>query len=438
MWLAQLFAILSIALRLDSASASDMSPLKDARLGKDLFLRASAKALVLGKYKTPQKYAVEALLLYSQGRYISNLDSVQELWTSFGVILRLAMLMGYHRDAQHLTGISAFEGEMRRRTWAVIQQLDILHSFQMGLPSFIHSDLCDAGIPRNLTDNDFDELTTHLPASKPDTETTDILYFIVRSRMLNLVREVIRLSLTLKPVPYDKVMELDAQLRRVHGSIPLALRRRPISQCFTDSTQSIIARMNFELLYQKSLCILHRKYLCNDPGHVWSRKTCTGAALIILEIQAELRELSLRGGQLSRDRWLLSSVTLHDFLLAATIICLDLAENQQTDPSLSSGSSDEGVLGHKLGALRRAHGFFVEQAADSKQARRCAGAIGYMLPKIESKLAQHSNPVDLYGNADHLGKPTQTYNIGTLNTEALADVQLQLGTPEVVDWVSRC
>lgn len=206
-WLAQLFAILSIAFRLDSASASDMSPSTDAHLGRDLFLRASANALVLGKYKTPQRHAVEALLLYSQSRYISNLDSVQELWTSFGVIVRLAMLMGYHRDAQHLTGMSAYEGEMRRRTWAVIQQLDVLHSFQIGLPSFIHCDVCDAEIPHNLTDNDFDEFTAHLPASKPDSETTDILYFIVRSRMLNLVREVIRLSLTLNPVPYDEVME---------------------------------------------------------------------------------------------------------------------------------------------------------------------------------------------------------------------------------------
>jgi Fungal specific transcription factor domain len=435
-WLARLFAILGIALRLDSASASEMSPLTDVHLGKNLFLQASAKALVLGKYATPQKHAVEALLLYSQGRYISNLDSVQELWTSFGVVVRLAVLMGYHRDAQHLTGISAYDGEMRRRTWAVIQQLDILHSFQMGLPSFVHGDACDAEIPHNLMDNDFDEFTLHLPASRPDTETTDILYFIVKSRVLTMVREVIRISLTLKPVPYDEVMKIDTQIRRVHESLPPSLRRRPISQCFTDTTQSIVARINCELMYQKGLCILHRKYLHSDPGHFWSRKTCTGAALVILEIQAELRELSLRGGQLFRDRWLLSSVTLHDFLLAATIICLDLSENQQTDPSLAS--SDEPVFEYKLGALKRAYKFFVEQAADSKQAQRCAGAIGYMLPRIESKLAQNNNPIGLFGNADHQGKFTQNYNVAPLNTEMSADVQPQPGAPEIVDWVSRC
>jgi Fungal specific transcription factor domain len=437
-WLAQLFAMLSIASRLDSASALDMAPSTDAHLNGDLFSRATANALVLGKYKTPQKHAVEALLLFSQSRYISNLDSVQELWTSFGVIVRLAMLMGYHRDAQHLAGVSAYEGEMRRRTWAVIEQLDILHSFQLGLPSFIHSDMCDVEVPHNLTDNDFHELTTHLPASKQDSETTDILYFIVRSRMLNLVREVIRLSLALKQVHYDEVMKMEAQLRRVHDSIPLALQRRPISQSFTDSTHSIVARINCELLYQKSLCILHRKYLFGDPGHFWSKKTCTGAALIILEIQAELRELSLRGGQLSRDRWLLSSVTLHDFLLAATILCLDLAENPQNDLSRPCESSDEAALEHKLGALKRAHIFFVEQAADSKQARRCARAIGYMLPRIESKLAQHNNPVDLFGKADHPGNSIQNHDIATMNLGMLDDFQPQLGTPKVVDWVSRC
>jgi len=61
-----------------------------------------------------------------------------------------------------------------------------------------------------------------------------------------------------------------------------------------------------------------------------------------------------------------------------------------------------------------------------------------MLPRIEIKLAQHSHPVDLLGNADHMGRFTPNYDRTNLNTEVLAHVQPQLGLPEVVDWVSRC
>ncbi|ERF69012.1 hypothetical protein EPUS_06699 [Endocarpon pusillum Z07020] len=101
--------------------------------------------------------------------YMSNLDSVQEVRNSLGIVVRLAMRMGYHRDAKQIPGITAFEGEMRRRAWAVIQQVDLLLSFQMGLPSLVQADTSDAELPRNLLDNEFDELTPHLPASRSDT-----------------------------------------------------------------------------------------------------------------------------------------------------------------------------------------------------------------------------------------------------------------------------
>jgi Fungal specific transcription factor domain len=118
---------------------------------------------VLGKYARPQKYAVEGLLLYAQSKYMSNLDPVERFWALFGVVIRLALRVGYHRDPDHLPGISVFEGEMRRHTWAIIRQLDILESFQMGLPGSIQAHFCDTEIPRNLNDNDFGKATVRLP-----------------------------------------------------------------------------------------------------------------------------------------------------------------------------------------------------------------------------------------------------------------------------------
>jgi hypothetical protein len=434
LWLAQLFAILCLSSQLSKASASETLDQMDPKLNDREFLRSSAKSLVLGNYAKPQRHAVEALLLYTQCMYMSRLDPLEENWALFGVVVRLAMRMGYHRDARNLSGINAFDGEMRRRTWAVIWQLDTLLSFQIGLPSLIQSDFCDAEIPRNLLDNDFNEFTTQLPVSRADTEFTETLYFIVKSRMLNVMREVIRISLSLKTVPYDEVRALDAQLRHVHESIPLLMRRRPISQCFTDPTQLILGRINCELLFQKSLCVLHRKYLGDDPGHFWSRETCTDAALTILEIQRELREESLPGRQLFRDRWMLSSITLHDFLLAATIICLDLSERHET--LLHPSSSTKSTFENKLSALRRSYAIFVEQSADSKHAGRCADAIGYMLPRIQSRPSECENTLSLLKTVVPHGELEQTGNVAAQSRGDVADDKSQLREPEIVDWVS--
>lgn len=80
-----------------------------------------------------------------------------------GVAARLAIRMGYHRDPRHLSSISPFEGEMRRRTFFTVQMFDLLLAFQAGLPAIIHEDECDIEPPKNLLDADFDEFLPQFP-----------------------------------------------------------------------------------------------------------------------------------------------------------------------------------------------------------------------------------------------------------------------------------
>jgi hypothetical protein len=65
-------------------------------------------------------------------------------------MIRLAFRMGYHRDPKHLVGISVFDGEMRRRVWLNLVQIEALMSYQLGFPSMIPSEFCDTEVPRNL------------------------------------------------------------------------------------------------------------------------------------------------------------------------------------------------------------------------------------------------------------------------------------------------
>ncbi len=78
------------------------------------------------------------------------------------------MRMGYHRDPAIYPQFTIFQGEMRRRIWACMNQLDSLTSYQLGLPSMIQDPQCDTQLPSNLLDEDFGPHSVHLPASRPE------------------------------------------------------------------------------------------------------------------------------------------------------------------------------------------------------------------------------------------------------------------------------
>jgi hypothetical protein len=70
--------------------------------------------------------------------------------------------------------------------------------------------------------------------------------------------------------------------------------------------------------------MLHRKFMMKDksPEYAYSNEAGLDASMQLLRYQAMLHEAALPGGPLSRDRWFLSSLSMHDFLLAAMIVYL--------------------------------------------------------------------------------------------------------------------
>ena len=89
-----------------------------------LFTRA-AQVLLAGRYSAGRPYAVEAVLVHAQCKYMQKNDINADSWMMMGISVRLALRMGYHRDPRHLPNISPFEGEMRRRTFYMIETLDL-------------------------------------------------------------------------------------------------------------------------------------------------------------------------------------------------------------------------------------------------------------------------------------------------------------------------
>lgn len=165
--------------------------------------------------------------------------------------------------------------------------------------------------------------------------------------------------------------------------VPPSLRVKPLALSFIDPGYLILSRLNIKLMYLKCLCVLHRKYLSHDranPKFDYSRKTCTEASLQILKYQAELQTACQPGGQFYNDKWMLSSLTLNDFLLAAMITCLDLYESQ-SKPGTSSPDSLKAQI-EKYDALRVSHGIWMSRRAYSRDARRVSNVLAMMLSKV--------------------------------------------------------
>ncbi|KUL89199.1 hypothetical protein ZTR_03820 [Talaromyces verruculosus] len=356
----------------------------------------TVQCLIMGRYQSANSYALETLVMYLLGTYIDKPDSSFDGWFLMGTIIRLAMRMGYHRDPKTETDnsnkVTPFEGEMRRRRWHAILQLDTLVSFQMGMPSVTPPEFCDTEPPRNLNDEDIWPSMSTLPPSRPSSDYTPILYTIAKGEVMNMFRKVLihthSSSSSTSPPSYPITIDLDAKLRETYAQIPEMLKWRPINQSFIVSSGLIISRSTIELLYLKSVIVLHRRYLNterHDPQREFSRRACINAALEVLARQTELHAAtSGPHGRLYEDRWMVSSLTAHDFLLASMVICLELSVLMRSPAAGKSGHRQISPhFARLLDALLNSQRIWAEKSAYSNEARTAALTLQLMIDKVQ-------------------------------------------------------
>lgn len=202
-------------------------------------------------------------------------------------LVRLAYRLGHHRELSQIPGISVFDAEIRRRVWFTLCQFDLIGSLQLGLPCNIQDDATsDTVAPRNLRDTNFDQDSLELPPPREETEITSMVYFIAKGAFMEELKDLLHRQISKKTLSYDQdVLQLDRRMRDKYLAIPYVLRVRPISESYDSPTWMIFNRIKVDLLYQKSLCVLHRQHLDNDPRHQYSIDTCIQASTQILKHQ---------------------------------------------------------------------------------------------------------------------------------------------------------
>ncbi|KAK8086486.1 fungal-specific transcription factor domain-containing protein [Apiospora phragmitis] len=388
LWVALLFSILSIAAGLRLVTniiepAGSVPPISKLQ-------QITVKCLVLGRYTTANAYALEAFVLHLQSGWFSLDTSPVDLWFEMGTVIRLALRMGYHRDPSKLAGISPYDGEMRRRVWLNIVQVDALMSYQNGYPSMVPSEYCDTDVPRNLEDSDLRVDMAALPPSRPLNEQTPVLYVIVKAGVMAVFKRIVAHTQSISVKPYAHTLLLDNEMNQAYNAVPYLLRQRDIKQSFLDHAVLIWQRCTIELLYLKGLIILHRRYINYDqqsPDFEPSRRACVQAALDILARQAEVHEACAPGGRLYEDQWIFAALSAHDFLLAAMVVSLDLSVRMRSSGQHlpSSETEYQQLAGKEYRALRISERIWAASSAISPEANIAALALDLMIKKVAEK-----------------------------------------------------
>lgn len=300
--------------------------------------------------------------------------------------------MGYHRDPRQWSHVSPFQGEMRRRVWAFIRQLDILFSFQLALPSMIRINDCDTLQPRNLFEDDLKPDMKELPAERPKSEPTHVSYAIAKSDItlaFGLILEDI--NGVHKHASYDEVLKRDNYLRELKENLAPHLRLRPLEETLHDPATLLMQRYGLDILWQKCMCVLHRKYIAKarlNPRYSHSRRACVDASMAILRSQALLHRESQPGGRMRSMKWFIPSLTKHDYLLAAMIVCLDLHYDGLAEASAEKPPNYDQYFWspeqhtEMMQALEVSRQIWIESAETSMEGYKASKALGIMLDKL--------------------------------------------------------
>jgi len=369
-----LFSILYIESKAGETHGSGPSNITHSSAGAS-FLKLAGKSLIAGGYQKARPYSVEAVVLYALCKFFFNNNPDEDSWLLMGISARLAVKMGYHRNPKHFPHISPFQGEIRRRTFYIVSLFNTMLSFQSVLPAVIQGEECDTKDLSNLLDTDFDEDCKELP--------TPTLYYCYKSRLGKIFRRVTRHALALKTPSYEETMKLDRELHLIHEEVPPSLRWRSISSSYTDDMSIIMGRLNIDLMHQECICALHRHYLSHqrtNPEFAYSRRTCSDAALQLLQLQSEMHAAFQPGGRWQERNWSPTIFATRGFLLGAMVLCLDLyeARNRSEIPP----PTDLGLQVRKFDALKLSYEIWLSRSQVSSDARRACNVLAAMLSKV--------------------------------------------------------
>lgn len=329
MWIGLLFSIMSMSAFLQQydIEAAGKS-LQDTRNSLETFRSLTIHCLVAANYVETGRYTIETLAIHFAVDQNMNIDTEFGNWLLIGVIVRLAMRMGLHRDPSHWPRIQPMQAEMRRRIWVALYQMDFFTSTQVGLPRIIKDSQCDACLPVFSYKCNIEPETSQNQREVALTYYTPIMHIVQRHKVIKVAAEIYDATETAPAVP-ARTAALAAKLDRAVDTIPEHFKYKPFELSIGESPINILHRILLDILIHKAVYLLHRRSFVNSfNGTEISQPTelCIKSALAILDHHRRMDEESQPGGVMFSIRWKLATSLNHEFLQATMILCFALTQ----------------------------------------------------------------------------------------------------------------
>jgi hypothetical protein len=241
----------------------------------------------------------------------------------------------------------------------------------------------DTKTPRNLLDTDFGPDSTELPPARPPAELSPVSYSITKYKMTSVFALACSMAHSVEAPDYDKIMELDRFVQKTAAEQPEALRFSSRRSDVLDTPSLIFHRYKGELTFHKTRCVLHRPFV--NPKFIGtrmelSRKLCVESALSMIKHHDYVFRAAQVGGQLSPARMYMASLSAHDFLLAAMVLCVEL-DLISSAPSAALAGPNQDKIGEMRGFIEKSYRIYKQPVNHFAQTSKALKAMEVILRK---------------------------------------------------------
>jgi hypothetical protein len=185
------------------------------------------------------------------------------------------------------------------------------------------------------------------------------------------------------PPPYERVMELGRGIGETYAQVPDHFRLRSMLEEQHDRASLIAARFALANMHHKLLCAIHRRFLevaRTDARFTYSRHACLESAMALLVLRAVQHQEIRVGEQTGRLTKYITSLTTHDCLLAATILCIELCLDRGREAfayQVTGPTRDE-----MIEFLDRSAGIWSQMQDESIEAYKASDVLRMLLSKV--------------------------------------------------------
>ncbi|KAK1633369.1 fungal-specific transcription factor domain-containing protein [Colletotrichum phormii] len=190
----------------------------------------------------------------------------QDSWAQLGYIVRMAMTMGMHRDPSEFEPrVPVFFGELRRRLWFTILDMDLHLSLACNLSCLVRDGDFTCRPPRNLDDSDLFFDMKELPPSKPIDQLTDNQMQVYAAMTLGARMQVAHLINRVDSIrDYSEIIEVGTKLDRFLEDINYLFPRHGILNEVEKSKQWR-SRVILDMHVRRPLLALYRPFALGLP-----------------------------------------------------------------------------------------------------------------------------------------------------------------------------